>query len=95
MNLDELHNQEKQVSVKPLFQGELGTAMAMQLPRNGSLKEHITKTEAMLLCFDGVVHYEDENKLERVLERGDYVVIPANVKHWLYSPVQSQLVLLK
>lgn len=94
-NLSELHQTEKEVSAQSLFKGVLGTTNAIQLQRNGTLKEHITKTPAMLLCIDGRVTYEDETKQEFVLETGDYVNITPNVKHWLNASVQSQLVLLK
>lgn len=95
MNIIELHNQEKEVSAASLFKGELGTATAIQLQQNGTLKEHITKTPALLLCVSGFVTYEDENEQEIQLEQGDYVSITPNVKHWLFASVTSQLVLLK
>lgn len=94
-NLSELHQSDKEVSAQSLFKGELGTTTAIQLQRNGTLKEHITKTPALLLCIDGKVTYEDETEQEFVLESGDYVNITPNVKHWLYASVPSQLVLLK
>lgn len=94
-NLSELHQSGKEVSAQSLFRGELGTTTAIQLQRNGTLKEHITKTPALLLCIDGKVTYEDETEKKFVLETGDYVNITPNVKHWLYASVQSQLVLLK
>lgn len=94
-NLVEIHQQEKKVSAVSLFKSELGTATAIQLERNGTLKEHITKTPALLLCVSGFVTYEDENEQEVKLESGDYVNITPNVKHWLYASVKSQLVLLK
>lgn len=94
-NLSKLHQSDKEVSAQSLFKGELGTTTAIQLQRNGTLKEHITKTPALLLCIDGRVTYEDETAQKFVLESGDYVNITPNVKHWLYASVQSQLVLLK
>ena len=94
-NLVELHQQEKEVSAVSLFKSELGTATAIQLERNGTLKEHITKTPALLLCVSGFVTYEDENEQEIQLEQGDYVSITPNVKHWLYASEKSQLILLK
>lgn len=94
-NLSELHQSDKEVSVINLFKGELGTATAIQLDRNGTLKEHITKTPALLLCVSGFVTYEDETEREIKLEQGDYVSITPNVKHWLFASVKSQLILLK
>ncbi|WP_291128036.1 cupin domain-containing protein [Flavobacterium sp. UBA7682] len=93
--LKELHSLDKEVSAISLFKGELGTATAIQLQQNGTLKEHITKTPALLLCVNGFVTYKDETEKEIDLESGDYVNITPNVKHWLYASVESQLVLLK
>lgn len=95
MNLSELHDQSKEVSALALFKGEIGSATAIQLLRNGTLKEHITKTPALLLCVSGTVTYEDENNHEEKLSSGDYFMITANVKHWLYASVDSHLVLFK
>lgn len=94
-NLIELHNADKEVSAQSLFKGELGTTTAIQLERNGRLKEHLTKTPALLLCVSGFITYEDENEQEIKLGQGDYVNITPNVKHWLYASVKSQLILLK
>lgn len=94
-NISELHNQEKEASAVNLFKGEVGTATAIQLDRNGTLKEHLTKTPALLLCVSGFVTYEDETEQEIKLESGDYVNITPNVKHSLNASVKSQLILLK
>ncbi len=95
MNIEELHQQTKEVSATSLFKGEVGTATAIQLEKNGTLKEHITKTSALLLCVSGVVSYEDENKKQITLKQGDYILITPDVKHWLNAEEKSQLVLLK
>lgn len=95
MNLEEIHNEVKEVSAKPIFKGETGTTIAIQLQRHGTLKEHITKTPALLICVSGFVTYEDENELEISMEPGDYIEITPNIKHWLNAAVKSQLVLMK
>ncbi|MGH1436984.1 MAG: cupin domain-containing protein [Lewinella sp.] len=95
MNLKDLHNQTKAVSALSLFKGEMGTATAIQLKENSVLKEHITKTPALLLCITGHVIYEDETAKRIELRTGDYVNIVPNVKHWLVAQTMSQLVLLK
>ncbi|HCS20897.1 MAG TPA: hypothetical protein DIW47_10135 [Bacteroidetes bacterium] len=95
MNITELHQNDKEVSAVNLFKGELGTSTAIQLKRHGTLKEHATKTPALLLCITGLVSYEDETEKEVVLEPGDFIHIVPAVKHWLYASVPSQLVLLK
>lgn len=95
MNLIELHQNEKEVSAQNLFKGEMGTATAIQLQRNATLKKHITKTPALLLCIDGSITYEDEKEQKISLKSGDYVMITPNVKHWLYASLKSQLILFK
>lgn len=95
MNVDELHPSDRKVSARPLFNGELGQATSIQLARHGTLEKHVTKTPALLLCISGLTTYEDENELEVTLEPGDYLLIEPNASHWLYAPVESQLVLLK
>lgn len=95
MNILNLHTNEKEVSAMPLFKGELGTATAMLLQKDGSLKEHLSKTPALLVCVTGNVVYEDATATKVALQPGDYVAIPANVNHWLVASVKSQLLLLK
>jgi quercetin dioxygenase-like cupin family protein len=95
MNLAALHPNNKEVSTKPLLKDGVGTTISIQLERHGTLKEHITKTPAILICIDGYVTYEDENEVEIQLEQGDFVSIVPNVKHWLYASVKSQLILCK
>jgi quercetin dioxygenase-like cupin family protein len=93
--LNELHSLDKEVSAISLFKGELGTATAIQLQQKGTLKEHISKTPALLLCVTGFVTYKDETGKEINLVSGDYVDITPNVKHSLNASEESQLVLLK
>ena len=95
MNIRELHKSEKQVSATSLFKGELGIATSIQIEKDGTLAEHFTKTQALLLCIFGEVTYRDENEQALILKEGDYISIEPDVKHWLYSPIKSQLILLK
>jgi len=95
MNIQTLHPADKEVSAKPLFKGEIGSAIAIQLHDKGILKEHITKTPALLLCIVGKVSYQDEKGENIELTTGDYVNILPNVKHWLKAQAKSQLILLK
>jgi quercetin dioxygenase-like cupin family protein len=94
-NLSALHQSADDLSVRKLFEGEKGTATTIQFQKNGTLKEHVTQTPALLLCIDGRVTYKDENQQEFTLETGDFVHIVPNVKHWLYASLTSQLILLK
>jgi quercetin dioxygenase-like cupin family protein len=95
MNIKELHIQEKPVSATSLFKSELGNATAIQILQGGKLKEHITKTPALLICIEGEVIFENENGIKETLIQGDYVHIEPMVKHWVEGTIESQLLLIK
>jgi quercetin dioxygenase-like cupin family protein len=95
MNIKELHTQEKPVSTTSLFKSEQGSATAIQILQDGKLKEHITKTPALLICVEGEVVFENENGLKEKLLPGDYVNIEPMVKHWVEGTIESQLILIK
>lgn len=95
MNLKELHTQEKPVSAVSLFKSELGNATAIQILKGEKLKEHITKTSALLICMEGQVIFENENGIKETLIPGDYVHIEPMVKHWVEGTIESQLLLIK
>ncbi len=95
MNIKELHIDRKAVSAMSLFKGENSTATAIQIQKNETLKEHITKTPALLLCVEGHVVFENEKAEKHILNTGDFVPIEPNVKHWVVATETSQLVLIK
>ena len=95
MNIKELHTQEKAVSATILFKSELGNATAIQIMQGEKLKEHITKTPALLICIEGEVSFENENGIKKILRSGDFLKIEAMVKHWIEGISKSQLVLSK
>ena len=66
MNIKVLHTQEKPVSATSLFKSELGNATAIQILKSEKLKEHITKTPALLICVEGEVIFENEKELYKV-----------------------------
>ncbi|MGJ3233649.1 cupin domain-containing protein [Marivirga sp.] len=95
-NISDLHENDKGVSAKSIFKSSLGgNATSIQLLRNQSLKEHSSKIDALLICIEGKVLYEDEEDNKHELFPGDFLDIKAGVKHWLESPMDSQLLLLK
>ena len=94
MNIKELHTQEKPVSATSLFKSELGNATAIQILQGGKLKEHITRTPALLICVEGQVLFENEKGIREILMPGDYVHIEPMVKHWVDGTMESQLILM-
>lgn len=93
--LDALHDMSKSLSVKVLFEGKEGVTRSLQINKDGILAEHITKTEAILICVSGAVIYEDEKSNNRTLNSGDFYRIEPNVKHWVKGVENSQLLLIK
>jgi quercetin dioxygenase-like cupin family protein len=95
MNIKELHTQDKPVSAISLFKSELGNASAIKILQGEKLKEHITKTPALLICMEGQVIFENENGIKETLIPGDYVHIEPMIKHWVDGTIESQLILIK
>ncbi|MBP6584968.1 MAG: hypothetical protein KA215_04795 [Flavobacterium sp.] len=95
MNIKELHTQEKPVSAIPIFKSELGNATAIQILQGEKLKEHITKTTALLICIEGEVIFNNEKGIKESLIPGDYVNIEPMVKHWIEGTIKSQVILIK
>ena len=95
MNIKELHTQDKPVSAISLFKSELGNATAIKILQGEKLKEHITKTPALLICMEGEVIFENENGIKETLLSGDYVHIEPMIKHWVEGTIESQLILIK
>ena len=95
MNIKELHTQDKPVSAISLFKSELGNATAIKILQGEKLKEHITKTPALLICMEGQVIFENEKGIKETLIPGDYVHIEPMIKHWVEGTIESQLILIK
>ena len=95
MNIKNLHTQEKAVSATSLFKSELGNATAIKIQKDGELKEHITKTPALLICVEGEVIFENEKRIKEKLLSGDFINIEPMVKHWVKGIIESQLILIK
>lgn len=95
MQLVNIHDSTQLVSAQILFKGTEGTTRTLQIKKEGVLKEHITKVEALLICVSGEVIYEDEKNKKMVLKSSDYIRIEPMVKHWITGVQDSQLLLIK
>jgi len=89
MNIKELHTQEKPVSAISLFKSEMGNATALKILKGEKLKEHISKTPALLICIEGEVIFENEKDFKETLMAADYVNIEPMVKHWVEGTIES------
>ena len=94
-NLKELHESDKNVSAKAFFKGSEGIGISLQILAGEELKEHVSKTTAMLICVKGEAIYETENGLKVNLKPGDFIEIEAMLKHKVLGIADSQLVLIK
>ena len=95
MNIKDLHTKLKPVSAIPHFKAAEGNVTAIQILNNQLLKEHTTKTPALLVCVIGEVVFENEKGLKEILLPGDYITIEPMVKHWVTALADSQLILIK
>lgn len=93
--LQSIHDSTKSLSVNILFKGTEGTTRSLQIKKDGLLPEHTTKTEALLICVNGEVVFENEKNEKYTLKAGDFCHIEPNVKHWVKGIQDSQLLLLK
>lgn len=95
MNIKDLHTKLKPVSAIPHFKAEEGNVTAIQILNNQLLKEHKTKTPALLVCVTGEVVFENEKGIKEILLPGDYVNIEPMIKHSVKGIEDSQLLLIK
>jgi quercetin dioxygenase-like cupin family protein len=71
MNLKTYHTEDKPLQTKVIFNTQEGNIISIQMKKDALLKEHITKVPAMLICIDGEVIFENENKVKETLHQGD------------------------
>lgn len=95
MNLKKLHSENSGVQTKMMFSASEGKIISLQILKNSTLKEHITKVPSMLLCVSGTAVYKDEKNAEITLLSGDFITIEPHVKHWVDGLENCNLLLIK
>jgi quercetin dioxygenase-like cupin family protein len=95
MNIKDLFTTDNSVSAQSLFKSESGNATVIQIQAGGKLKEHTSKTAALLICIRGHAVFGDEKGVHQPLHFGDYVHIEPMVKHWIDGIDESQFILIK
>jgi quercetin dioxygenase-like cupin family protein len=95
MNIKELHTISTAVQNNVMFTTTEGKVISLQILKGGELKEHITKTPALLICISGNAIYEDEKGVTVILFSGDFVKIESNVKHRVNGVENTNLLLIK
>tara|TARA_R110000765_G_scaffold223714_1_gene327813 strand:+ start:4081 stop:4443 length:363 start_codon:yes stop_codon:yes gene_type:complete len=95
MNLKTLHTEEKAVQTQLLFKPTDAKVISLQIEKNKSLEEHVSKMPALFVCVSGKAVYSDEKGTKETLQEGDYVIIEANVKHQVDALKKSHFLLIK
>ncbi|MEZ4782396.1 MAG: hypothetical protein R2816_12880 [Flavobacteriaceae bacterium] len=95
MNLKTLHTEEKAVQTQLLFKPTDEKVISLQIEKNRSLEEHISKVPALLICVSGKAVYSDEKGTKEILQTGDYVFIENNLKHQVDALKKSHFLLIK
>ncbi len=95
MNLNNLLPTDAKVAAKNIFNGAIGQTNIIKINAGEMLKEHITKTQALLICLQGNATYEDENDQSISLQTSDYHLIEPGIKHWIKANENSLFLLIK
>lgn len=95
MNIQDLHQEEKPLSAKKFFTAQNGDVLALHILKDEQLKEHSTKTPALLVCILGEVTFENKEGMKVNLLPGNYVNIEPLIPHWVTAVQESDLLLIK
>lgn len=95
MILKNLHTENKPVQTLLLFEPSESKVVSMQIAKGETLKEHISKVPALLVCVSGNAVYTDEKGTVINLISGVYVMIEENVKHAVKAIEESNFLLIK
>ncbi|MDG1277944.1 MAG: hypothetical protein P8O16_11740 [Algoriphagus sp.] len=95
MHLNSNFTENKPLQTKKLFSPTEGSVITIKLEANAEMKEHTTKTPALLLGIVGEVVFENEKGIKEIICQGDYIEIEPDVKHWLLAKTDSNLILIK
>lgn len=95
MLLKSLHTKDQPVQTQLLFEPMESKVISMQIAKGETLKEHISKTPALLICVSGNAVFTDEKDKEINLSTGIYVMIEKNVKHKVKAMEESNFLLIK
>lgn len=95
MNLKNLHTENKAVQTKVLFEPTESKVISLQIAAGGTLKEHVSKIPALLVCISGNAVFTDEKGTVINLNSGVYIMIEENVKHAIKAIEESNFILAK
>ena len=95
MILKNVHTENKPVQTQLLFEPTEAKVISLQIAKGETLKEHISKIPALLVCVSGNAVFTDENGLVIELNSGVYVMIEKNIKHAVKAIEKSNFLLIK
>jgi quercetin dioxygenase-like cupin family protein len=94
MHLNANFTEKKPLQTKKIFSPTGGSVISIKLAANAEMKEHTTKTPALLIGIVGEVVFENERGIKEIIGQGDYIEIEPDVKHWLFAKTDSNLILI-
>lgn len=94
MKLKKVFTEKKDVQTNVLRQVEEGKVIALQIDKGKTLKKHVSKVPAILVCISGKAVFNEENRKVK-LRKGTYVLIEPNVEHEVTASKKSNFILIK
>ena len=95
MILKNLHTENKPVQTQLLFEPKDAKVISLQIAKGETLKEHISKIPALLVCISGNAVFTNEKGTVINLNSGTNVMIEENVKHAVKAFDESNFLLMK
>ena len=95
MILKNLHTENKPVQTQLLFEPKDAKVISLQIAKGETLKEHVSKVPALLVCVSGNAVFTNEKGTVINLSSGDYVMIEENIKHAVKAMEESNFLLVK
>ena len=95
MILKNLHTENTAVQTQLLFEPNDKKVFSLQIAKGETLKEHVSKIPALLVCISGNAVFTDEKGTVINLNSGVYVMIEVNIKHEVKAIEESNFLLIK
>jgi quercetin dioxygenase-like cupin family protein len=86
---------DKPVQTSVLFNNVNQKVVVLKIQEGDTLKEHLSKVPALLVCVSGVAVYKEKDGKEIEMKVGDYVEIPQDVLHEVVAIKLSDFLLIK
>ena len=95
MILKNLHTENKSVQTQLLFEPKDAKVISLQIAKGETLKEHVSKIPALLVCISGNAVFTDDKGTVVNLNSGTYVMNLKKVKHAIKAIDESNFLLMK